>query len=93
MINHGFCKDKKECARKSISAGLDMEMVSTCYAEHLETLVKEGGVTAALIDSAVSNILRIKFRLGLFESSMTDPSLSKDVVRPEDRLLSRELAL
>jgi beta-glucosidase len=67
MINHGFCEDMKDAAKKSITAGIDMEMQSSAYGDHLEELVKEGLVPQKLIDDAVRNILRIKFRLGLFE--------------------------
>jgi beta-glucosidase len=67
MINHGFCEDLKDVAYKSIKAGVDMEMVSSAYADHLEELVKEGRVSEDLIDNAVRYILCIKFRLGLFE--------------------------
>lgn len=67
MIAHGFCKDRKEAAEKAINAGVDMEMVSASFLENLETLVKENKVSEKVIDEAVRNILRLKFRLGLFE--------------------------
>ncbi len=67
MINHGFCADKKEAALKGFNAGVDMEMVTTCYADNLEQLIKEGKVSMARIDESVKNILRVKFRLGLFD--------------------------
>lgn len=41
MISHGFCKDEKEAAMKSVNAGVDMEMVSGTFIRHLEALVKE----------------------------------------------------
>ena len=40
MIDHGFYKDLKDVAQKSITAGVDMEMQSTAYDDHLEALVK-----------------------------------------------------
>ncbi len=67
MIAHGFCKDAKEAAEKSVNAGVDMEMVSGAFITHLEELVKEKKVSMATIDDAVRNILRLKFRLGLFD--------------------------
>lgn len=67
MIAHGFCKDRKEAAMKAVNAGVDMEMGSASFIEHLEALVEEGKVSEASIDNAVRNILRLKFRLGLFE--------------------------
>lgn len=68
MIAHGFCKDAKEAARKAVNAGVDMEMVSGSFIGNLEELVKEGKVSEEAIDNAVRNILRLKFRLGLFDN-------------------------
>lgn len=68
MISHGFCKDEKEAALKSVDAGIDMEMVSGTFIRHLEELVKEGKISEAAINNAVRNILRLKFRLGLFDN-------------------------
>jgi len=72
MISHGFCKDEKEAAMKSVNAGIDMEMVSGTFIRNLEELVKEKKVSEAAIDEAVRNILRLKFRLGLFDNPYTD---------------------
>lgn len=68
MVMHGFCKDTKEAAEKSVNAGVDMEMVSGSFLQNLEELVKERKVSEKAIDNAVRNILRLKFRLGLFEN-------------------------
>ena len=67
MIDHGFCRDSKDVARKAVEAGVDMEMASTAYADHLAELVESGVVAQGLVDDAVRNILRVKFKLGLFE--------------------------
>jgi beta-glucosidase len=67
LINHGFCEDLKDAAQKSLLAGVDMEMQSSAYAEHLEQLVSEDDRFRSLIDAAVKRILKIKFQLGLFD--------------------------
>lgn len=72
MIAHGFAKDGKQVAEISANAGLDMEMVSGSYVQYLPQLVKEGKVSVETIDNAVGNILRIKFRMGLFENPYVD---------------------
>jgi beta-glucosidase len=74
MIPHGFCKDEKDAALKAVQAGMDMEMATPAYQHHLKTLLSEGKITMRIIDDAVRNILRIKYRLGLFEHPYTDPS-------------------
>lgn len=77
MINHGFCQDAKEAAFKAVKAGLDMEMVSSCYNEHLVELIETGKISEELINEPVRNILRLKFRLGLFERPYLDTASVK----------------
>lgn len=67
LIYHGVAKDSKEAALIALKAGSDMDMEGNCYVEHLSELVKEGKVDEKLIDDAVRRILRLKFRLGLFD--------------------------
>lgn len=68
MIPHGFCADLKEAGEKAAIAGVDMDMMSYAYINHLEELIKEKKVDDKLIDESVRNILRLKFRLGLFDN-------------------------
>lgn len=72
MIPHGFCVDLKEAAMKAVNSGVDMDMMGYAYISHLVELVKEGKVKTDLIDECVANILRLKFRLGLFENPYTE---------------------
>lgn len=72
MIAHGFAADSKEVAMKAVNAGVDMEMVGNTFVKELPRLIKEGKVKEAEIDNAVRNILRIKYRLGLFENPYVD---------------------
>ena len=60
MINHGFGVDRKDVARKSLEAGVDMDMMTYGYLSHLEELVHSGAVKETDIDQAVRNILRVK---------------------------------
>lgn len=71
MITHGFCLNDKEAAMKAVNAGVDMEMVGGTFRE-IPQLIKEGKVKMQDIDQAVRNILRIKFRLGLFNNPYVD---------------------
>lgn len=72
MIPHGFCKDLKEAGLKAALAGVDMDMMGYAYMLHLEELVKSGQVDEKLLDESVRNILRLKFRLGLFDNPYTE---------------------
>ncbi|MDY8135784.1 glycoside hydrolase family 3 N-terminal domain-containing protein [Aquimarina sp. 2201CG5-10] len=73
MVNHGYAKDEKEAAEKAANAMLDMEMTSTSYQDHMMSLIKEGKFLEEQLDQMVRNILRIKFRLGLFKEPYFDP--------------------
>ncbi len=80
---HGFTEDDRESAFQAATAGVDMEMASTTYADHLASLVHEGRVSAQQIDGMVRNILRVKYRLGLFNNAMTDASAFAPAANPE----------
>ncbi len=64
---HGAAADLKESAERAIKGGSDMDMEARAYINHLEELVIEGKVDEELITEAARRILRIKYRLGLFE--------------------------
>lgn len=69
LISHGVAKNQKEAARLAATAGLDMEMTSTAYEKFLKELINEGLVSEEQLDFYVRNILRVKFRLGLFDQA------------------------
>ena len=77
MISWGHAKNKRQAAKIATTAGSDMDMEGYVYIEELAQLVKEGVIDEALLDDAVSRILRVKFELGLFE----DPYKYCDEVR------------
>lgn len=71
MIPHGFCTDLKDAAMKAANASVDIDMMGYAYTKHLEELVRSGQVSEKTVDEAVRNILRLKFRLGLFDNPYT----------------------
>ena len=68
MIDHGNCANLREATLLSINAQMDMDMESLAYPQHLKELVEEGLVREQQLDMCVRNILRMKFRLGLFDN-------------------------
>ncbi len=93
LINHGIANDGAAAARKAMNAGLDMDMESNEYHEHLVELVKAGKVSEAELDEAVRHVLRVKFALGLFEHPYTDETRKKDGRLEKDTLdVARVLA-
>ena len=93
LINHGLAADDKDAARAALSAGVDMEMVSRLFNQQGPTLLKERQLSQATIDEAVRRILRIKFRLGLFEHPYTDEALERSsLLTSENRAAARAIA-
>ncbi len=89
----------KEVIEKSINAGLDMVMIPNGddkpnnykeFIKYLKELVEEGKVSKERIDDAVKRILRIKFKLGLFEKTKTNPDLLSKIGSKEHREVARE---
>ena len=78
LRSQGVAKDNKEAALKAFTAGVEMDMMNNCYDKHLVSLVNEGKVPMALVDDAVKRVLRLKFRLGLFEKPYTAKSTEKE---------------
>ena len=72
MVAHGFASDLKHATELSLDAGVDMDMMSYGFISFIEELVKEGKIKESRIDDAVRNILRLKFRLGLFDNPYVD---------------------
>ncbi|MBQ7841566.1 MAG: beta-glucosidase BglX [Lachnospiraceae bacterium] len=95
MLNHGIAEDRKEAAKLAIEACVDIDLVTTCYCRNLESLVKEGIVSEALIDEAVMRILELKNQLGLFENPYKDADEQEEkelILCKEHRLEARKAA-
>lgn len=90
---HGLTASHRESAYEAVTAGLDMEMAGDAYINNLVDLVKQGEVAESTIDTAVSNILGIKFEMGLFESPYVDPSQFPEVASPEAMEVAYKAAL
>ena len=82
MINHGVAADKKEATLLAAAAGVDIDMEGHSYPDVLEALVAEGRLDEAVIDGLVRNVLRLKFRLGLFENPYVDTSRPSPAFAP-----------
>jgi beta-glucosidase len=92
LIAHGLAEDEAKAAQLALNAGVDMEMVSRLYNQHGARLIREGKVTQARLDEAVRRILRIKFRLGLFEHPFTDEARESILLSREHLMAAREIA-
>jgi beta-glucosidase len=77
LMFHGLARDEAGAAMYALNAGTDMEMVSRFYNQHGDELLKQKKVSLATIDNAVRHVLRVKFRLGLFEKPFADEELER----------------
>ena len=78
---------KKEAVKIAINAGIDMSMVpyEVSFCDYLKELVQEGEVPMSRIDDAVARVLRLKYRLGLFDNPYWD-------IKKYDKFGSKEFA-
>ena len=72
LVFHRIAENEKEAAYMAINAGVDIDMCTRCYCDHLKELVDEGRVSRELIDESVLRVLTLKNRLGLFENPYKD---------------------
>ena len=86
LINHGVAKDREDAGKKALSAGIDMDMTSAIFGEEILESVKKDKISQKLLDKAVRRILKIKYKLGLFD----DPFKYCDVEAEKSEVLKKE---
>lgn len=91
MIAHGYATDEKQAADRALHAGVDMEMVSTCYRDELKDLLAANVVQTEMIDEAVRRILHAKLRLNLFTAPYADHD-EPELFSASHQQVARELA-
>jgi len=86
--------DQKEAVKMAVMAGIDMSMVPYDFSfyELLLELVNEDAVPEWRIDEAVTRILKVKFKLGLFENPYPNKKLSKKLASKESTDINRQAA-
>lgn len=72
LMYHRIAGDRKEAACLALNAGMDIDMMTSCYSKNLEQLVRDGSVDEKLLDEAVMRVLELKNALGLFENPYKD---------------------
>jgi beta-glucosidase len=93
LVQHGIANDGATAARKAFLAGVDIDMVSSLYHDHLAQFVRSEEISQARLDESVRNVLRLKFALGLFEHPYADASREAEaMLRPESISLARTAA-
>jgi beta-glucosidase len=90
---HGVAGSDAEAARLAVNAGIDVEMAGDMFKSSLKDEIAAGRVAMARVDDAVRRVLRVKFRLGLFDKPDADPAdAARQMVTPEARAAARKIA-
>jgi len=93
LINQGVAADRKEAGYKAFMAGVEMDMKDNIYFENFKALIAEKKIPMSKIDDAVSRILRVKFRLGLFDQPYTTVvDESSRYLQSESKSIAQKLA-
>jgi beta-glucosidase len=93
LVTHGYARDPRDAAFSAFTAGVNMDMASRTYLDHLGDLVKDGKISGDALDDMVRPILAAKFRLGLFEHPYVDETrLASVLYTKENRALARTAA-
>lgn len=93
LVPQGFAADDREATLKAFQAGVDMDLGNNCYDTHLLELVRSGKISRQRLDDAVAGILRVKFRLGLFEHPyITETTEQERFLQPATLATAERLA-
>lgn len=93
LLNHRLAANEAEAAQRALTAGTDMEMVSRFYSKNVAELIHEGKISTETLDEAVRRILRVKFRLGLFDHPYADEARERTAILTSANLAAaREIA-
>ncbi|MBK7980652.1 MAG: beta-glucosidase BglX [Ignavibacteriae bacterium] len=93
LIPHGYAKDGYEAALKAASAGVNMEMVSKNYVTNLKDIVESGKISEMWIDELVKGILRIKFKMGLFEQPFRKITKDLTTLSEQNKEIAKQITL
>ena len=88
MVAHGFSPDNAGAAQAAMLAGVDMDMCSPAYSDHMLQHIKSGIVSEERLDDAVRRVLRLKVEL----QSVGDSNTAKSLLTPDSLELAREAA-
>ncbi|MGH8229813.1 MAG: glycoside hydrolase family 3 N-terminal domain-containing protein, partial [Steroidobacteraceae bacterium] len=93
LMNHGVAGDAAEAAALALRAGVDIDMMASCYRNGLPVALERGLVTMADIDRSVRRVLVLKERLGLFDDPYGRGARPESAaVLAERRSLARSVA-
>lgn len=91
--NHNVAADYSEAGTLALRAGVSIDLQGDAFGPYIEENLNAGKVEMEDLDRAVADVLRLKFRMGLFENPYVDPDKAAEVVRSaEHKALARKVA-
>lgn len=91
--NHNVAQDYSEAGTMALKAGVDIDLQGNAFGPYIEQNLKDGKLSMKDLDRAVANVLRMKFKMGLFENPYVDPAEAEAIVRSDaHRQLARNVA-
>lgn len=91
--NHNVAQDYSEAGTMALKAGVDIDLQGNAFGPYIEQNLKDGKLSMKDLDRAVANVLKMKFKMGLFENPYVDPDEAAIIVRSEShRKLARCVA-
>ncbi len=67
LIIHGVARDRAHAGELAINAGVDMDMIGFIFQKEMLDLINTGRISETLVNTAVRRVLKVKYRLGLFD--------------------------
>lgn len=95
LIAHGVAEDDAQAASLAMKAGVDIDMKTPCYSNHLKDLISDGKLQEDLVDQSVWRILKLKNKLGLFEDPFrgaSEENEAKNLCNATHMQMSRQAA-
>jgi len=92
LVDQRFAEDGVHACAASLNAGVDLNMVDHSYWNNLKKCLAQNLTTQKIIDQAVSRVLNLKFKIGLFEHPFTPTTQITDEQHKQDRALARRAA-
>lgn len=84
FLKHFVAADGKDAAMQAFNAGIQYELPQACHYKHLPVLLEEGKIKMKDIDTAVAQVLKMKFELGLFENPYVDTDTAVAVSKRQE---------
>jgi len=95
MVHHGYAKDLKHAGELAFNAGVDMDMQGGVYLNEMEKSIEEGTISETQLNQSVRSILKLKFKLGLFDDPYRycHEDQEKEIILSKEHLqIAREVA-